>query len=167
MDQFNFWLLPLVAFIPLIVGSIWYNPKVFGNAWMKSAEISEERTRTGNMLKIFGLTYLFSLLGAYIITPATVHQLSVTQLFFMDPAMSDVGSAISRDMSSFLDTYGERHRTFGHGVIHGVEFALFAGLVMLGVPALFERRPFKYTMIHVGFWMLCFGLMGGILCAYL
>ena len=167
MDLFNFWLLPLVAFIPLIIGSIWYNPKVFGNAWMKYAEISEERAQSGNMLKIFGLTYLFSLLGAYIVSPASVHQLSVTQLFFMDPAMADATSAMSQDMNAFLETYGDRHRTFGHGVIHGVEFALFTGLVMIGVPSLFERRPFKYTMIHTGYWMISFGLMGGILCAYL
>jgi hypothetical protein len=31
----NFLAVPLAAVIPILVGMIWYNPKVFGNAWMK------------------------------------------------------------------------------------------------------------------------------------
>ena len=30
------------ALIPTIVGFIWYNPKVMGEAWMKAAEMTEE-----------------------------------------------------------------------------------------------------------------------------
>ena len=67
MEQPNLWILPVAAIIPLALGFIWYNPKVFGNAWMKAAEISEERAKSGNMLKIFGLTYLFSLFAAYVL----------------------------------------------------------------------------------------------------
>ena len=167
MDQFNFWLLPIAALVPLVIGSVWYHPSVFGKIWMRTAEISEERAQSGNMLKIFGLTYLFSLFGAYILMMVTVHQSAIFQLFFMDPAMNDTSSEYSQYVANFMEIYGDRHRSFGHGVIHGAELALMLGLVMIGIPSLFERRPFKYTLVHVGYWVVCFALMGGILCAYL
>lgn len=166
MEQPNWWLIPVVALLPLVIGSIWYNPKVFGNAWMKAADISEERASSGNMFKIFGLTYLFCILGTYILTISVVHQSAVFQLFMGEPSLSDPNSTFSVFMNDFMTTYGDRHRTFGHGVIHGIELALLLGLTFIGVPSLFERRPFKYTMLHVGYWTLCFGIMGGILCAY-
>jgi hypothetical protein len=166
MEQPNWWLIPAVALIPLVVGSIWYNPKVFGNAWMRTAEISEERASSGNMAKILGLSYLFCLFGAYILSTTAVHQSAVMQLFFGDPAMNDPASSISVFLNDFMNTYGSRHRTFGHGLIHGMELALMLGLCLIGVNSMFERRPFKYVIIHVGFWMLSFGLMGGLLCQY-
>jgi hypothetical protein len=167
MDQFNFWLLPVVAFIPLIIGAIWYNPSVFGKAWMRSAEITEERAQSGSMIKIYGLAYLFGLLGAYILMFTTVHQTAMYQLFFMDPALEDPASAYSQLISNFMSEYGDRHRTFSHGLVHGSELAFVMGLVMIGIPSLFERRPWQYTLIHLGYWVLCFALMAGCLSAFL
>jgi len=40
------------------------------------------------------------------------------------------------------------------------------GLGMIGITALNEQRPMKYMWIHVIFWVLCGGLMGGVLCAF-
>lgn len=51
MEQPNWWLIPVVALLPLVIGSIWYNPKVLGKAWMQAADISEERASSGNMIK--------------------------------------------------------------------------------------------------------------------
>lgn len=166
MEQPNWWIFLLTALVPLVLGFIWYHEKVFGNVWMRTAEISEERAQSGNMIKIFGLTYVFSILACYILAMITVHQSAIFQLFFMDPAFNESGSQMLTDATEFMDKYGGRHRSFGHGVIHGMEAALLLGLTFIGIPALFERRPFKYTMIHVGFWMACFGIMGGIICQY-
>jgi len=166
MQHFNFLIIPLAALVPLVVGAVWYNPAVFGKTWIKAAEISEERSTSGNMIKIFALTYLFSLFAAYLLSFATVHQLSVVQLFFMDPALADPSSEFSTFTADYMERFGSRHRSFGHGVIHGVENGLLFSLAMIGIPALFERRSWKYTLVHVGFWALCFGLMGGILCQF-
>lgn len=83
-----------------------------------------------------------------------------------EPSLNDPNSAFSVFINDFMTNYGDRHRTFGHGIIHGIELSLLLGLTFIGVQSLFERRPFKYTMIHVGYWVVCFGIMGGILCAY-
>ena len=149
MVQPNWWLIPLVAFIPLIIGFIWYNPKVFGLAWLRSAEITEERAQSGNMLKIFGVTYLFSILAAYMLAMITVHQSGMVQLFLFDDIIKDSSSEAAKLLTSLMENYGDRHRTFGHGIIHGLEAGLFFGLPMIGISTLFERRPFKYAFIHI------------------
>ena len=166
MEQPNWWILLVAALIPLALGSVWYNPKVFGKLWMKSANITEEEAMSGNKLKIFGLTYLFSIFAAYMLSVLSVHQSAMFQLFFGDPAMEDPSSETVMYLTNFIETYGDVHRTFTHGIIHGMEAGLLMGLPLIGISALFERRPAKYTLIHVGFYMLCFALMGGVICTY-
>ncbi len=166
MEQPNWWILVICAFIPLVTGAIWYNPAVFGKAWLSNAGITIEHARAGNKLKIFGFTYLFSLFAAYMLALFSVHQSSIIQLFLGDPALLDSTSAISQFVNEALTTYGDRHRTFSHGIIHGLELGLMLGLPMIGIHSLFERRSFKYILIHVGYWMITFAIMGAIICVY-
>ena len=50
--EINFLAIIAAAISALVVGFIWYNPKVFGNAWMQAAGMSEEKIKGGNMAKI-------------------------------------------------------------------------------------------------------------------
>ena len=61
--EINMWAFPVAALIPLVIGSIWYNPKVFGAAWLKASGLTDEQARGGNMALIFGLSYVFALLS--------------------------------------------------------------------------------------------------------
>jgi fluoride ion exporter CrcB/FEX len=66
-DNIN-WLAVIVAGISsFIVGGIWYARPVFGNAWMKENQLTEEQIKSGNKGKIFGFTFLFSVLMAFIL----------------------------------------------------------------------------------------------------
>ena len=56
----NFYAILVAAVAAMILGMIWYNPKVFGAIWMKEIGMSEEKARSGNLLKIFGFAFLFS-----------------------------------------------------------------------------------------------------------
>jgi hypothetical protein len=54
--EMNWIAIAVSALLPLVVGAIWYNPKVLGKAWMQASGVTEEQVQTGNMLVIFGLT---------------------------------------------------------------------------------------------------------------
>ena len=51
--------------ISLILGFVWYHPKVFGTAWMKETGLTEEKIQSGNMPVTFALTFLITMYMAY------------------------------------------------------------------------------------------------------
>ena len=60
------WLAMLVgALSTFVLGCIWYNPKVFGTAWMKGVSMTDEDAKKGNMPMVFGVSFLMSFVLAY------------------------------------------------------------------------------------------------------
>ncbi len=54
-----------------------------------------------------------------------------------------------------------------HGAFHGALVGgLFMALPVLTTNALFEQKNFKYIAINAGYWIICLGLMGGIVAAW-
>ena len=57
------WFAVLVGGISaLILGGVWYSPALFGNAWMKENNLTVDDIKKGNKGKIFGWSFLLSLL---------------------------------------------------------------------------------------------------------
>jgi hypothetical protein len=46
--------------VTFVVGFVWYNPKVFGTAWMRESGMTEEKAKSGNMGKVFGSAFFMS-----------------------------------------------------------------------------------------------------------
>ena len=63
----------LAGLIPMILGFVWYHPKVFGNAWMKSLGFTEETMKEGNMALTMGLATLCSIFLAWRINGYASH----------------------------------------------------------------------------------------------
>jgi hypothetical protein len=56
------WIAVLVAGISaFVLGGVWYSPALFGKAWMKENDLTEEKIKSGNKGKIFGLAFLLTL----------------------------------------------------------------------------------------------------------
>lgn len=53
------------ALSTFLLGGLWYSPILFGKAWQRECNISDEELKNGNMAKIFGLSLLFSVIMAY------------------------------------------------------------------------------------------------------
>jgi hypothetical protein len=57
------WIAVLVAGISaFVLGGAWYSPALFGKAWMKENNLTEEKIRSGNKAKIFGLALVLTLI---------------------------------------------------------------------------------------------------------
>ncbi len=165
----NFLILFLAALVPMATGFTWYNPKVFGNAWMKASGITEDKMKGSNMGAVYGVAFLLSFVLAFAIQFMVIHQWAIYSIFAGaddHAAMSDPNSALSLYVKDFMEKYGHNFRTFKHGAFHGVLGGFTIALPILGTNALFERKGFKYIAINVGYWMLTMGLMGGIICAF-
>ncbi|HWY37497.1 MAG TPA: DUF1761 domain-containing protein [Bacteroidia bacterium] len=162
------WYVPFIAaLIPMIMGFIWYNPKTFGKAWMKAADISEDKMKGANMGLIFGLAYFFSLLMAMALVTVTIHQAHIYSVFAGNPDFKTEGSETQLMVKGLMEKCGTNFRTFKHGAFHGTLAGIFTGLPIIGTNALFERKGFKYIAINAGFWIVCMALMGGVICAML
>jgi hypothetical protein len=160
--EINFIALLLAAIVTLVVGFIWYNPKVFGTIWMKENNLTQEELRTGNMLKIFGFTYIFSVMITMTLMSLTIHQSGAVGMVG-GPQM--IASA-KPSFQAFMTDYGMAYRTFKHGALHGFISGLFFAFPVIGINGLFERKSWKYIFIHAGYWIVTLTLMGGIVCAF-
>jgi len=160
--EINFIALLLAGLVTLVVGFIWYNPKVFGTIWMKENNFTQEQLRTGNMLKIFGLTYVFSVMITMTLMSLTIHQSGAVGMVGGPPLIDSAKPSFA----AFMADYGTAYRTFKHGALHGSISGLFFALPVIGINGLFERKSWKYILIHAGFWIVTLTLMGGIVCGF-
>ncbi len=55
----------VAALSAFLVGGLWYSPLLFAKAWMNESGITEEQIQSGNMVKIFGLAFVFILVMAF------------------------------------------------------------------------------------------------------
>ncbi|TGL60384.1 DUF1761 domain-containing protein [Leptospira ognonensis] len=156
----------LTALIPLTIGFIYYHPKAFGNAWMKTSGLTEESLKKGNFPIILLLCYVFSLFLAMALTGIVIHQNHIYSILINEPGLKEEGSVLFNYVADFMSKYGTNFRTFKHGAFHGALSGIFLALPIVGINALFERREWKYTAIHVGYWTLTLALMGGVICQF-
>lgn len=160
-----FALCAITAFIPLILGFLWYNPKTFGNAWMKAAGVTPESGKGMNMPLVFGLTYLFGFFISFVLSSIVIHQGGLFGL--MQPEMNnpDAPGAIDA-LKAAAAPFEHKFRTFRHGAIHGTITGLFLITPVMAINAMFERKGFKYVLINAGYWILSCILIGGVLCQF-
>lgn len=125
----------LAVLCPTIVGFIYYHKAVFGNQWMASIGMTEEKAKEANMGLVFGLCFVMSILIA----------------FFMLGFCNGPG----QDVPEF--------DTFKHGAAHGLIVSLFLLVPTSITNGLYEQRSWKNMIITAGYWIITLSLMGGIL----
>lgn len=164
----NIFLHSLVAALaPLIIGFIWYNPKVFGTAWMNSIGKTPEQLREGsNFAKMMILTYVFSLLVALFMNGMVVHQYGIFSLLANNPESQLPGANIELMLNGQSIAWKDSFRTFGHGAFHGTLAGIFLAIPIVGLNAIYERRGAKYIFINAGYWTVSMAIMGGIICGW-
>jgi Protein of unknown function (DUF1761) len=133
------WVAVLVAGISaFVIGGVWYSPGLFGRAWMKDNNLSEEEIKKGNKGKIFGFTLIFSLLMAVNLA-----------MFLKDPDSLDYGTRtnITWGMTS--------------GFLAGIwTFCAIA------IHSLFELKSWRLIFINGGYTIVALVLMGAIIGAW-
>lgn len=137
------WLAVLVAGISsFVVGGIWYSPGLFGKAWMKDNNFTQEQIKTGgNKGKIFGFTFIFSLVMA-----------ANLGMFLVDaPSTCPEGCGIKTDLA------------------WGATAGFLAGIwtfCAIAIHSLFEMKPWRLILINGFYSLVSLMLMGAIIGAW-
>lgn len=76
MSSINWVAVIVAAVLNFGLGGLWYSPMLFGKAWQAENKLSDEDLKRGNMAKIFGFSFLWSLvmstnLGMFLADPKT------------------------------------------------------------------------------------------------
>ncbi len=62
----NYLAVVVAAVSSFVLGGLWYAPFLFGRAWMRETGLDEDDLKSRNMALVFGLSFVLSLLGAFI-----------------------------------------------------------------------------------------------------
>jgi len=142
MDINPNWVALFVASLStLVVGFIWYNPKVFGTIWMNEIGMTEEKAKKANMPLVFGLSVVLAFLISF----------TLMMMVMTGGGPGDMQHGIEQNM------------TFKHGAFHGALLGIFVLLPVIVINGLYEQRSFKYMMVVAGYWIVSFAIMGGII----
>ena len=154
----NYLAILVAALSSFVVGFIWYNPKVFGTIWMNEIGMTDEKAKQGNMVKIFGFTFLFALMFAFMMPTITNHQIGALQLAG--------GNENDEAFLAYMQVHGEMFRSFKHGALHGLIAGIFLALPIVATNSLFEQKSWKYTFVTAGYWVVVMTVMGAIICGW-
>jgi hypothetical protein len=137
------WLAVLVAGISsFVVGGIWYSPGLFGKAWMKDNNFTEEQIKNGgNKGKIFGFTLIFSLLMA------------ANLGMFLADSPADCPAACAQ------------HTDLTFGAMAGFLAGIWT-FCAIAIHSLFELKPWRLILINGFYSLVSLTLMGAIIGAW-
>jgi hypothetical protein len=128
MPQVNLVAVLVCGVASLALGAIWYSPFLFAKAWQRAAGLSDEQAKSGNMAMIFGLTFVLSLIAAYVFGMFLGHAM---------PLAGSVGAGFAAGLcwvaAAFGINYLFERRPRGlwliNGGYHTLQFTLF-GLIL-------------------------------------
>jgi ABC-type Fe3+ transport system permease subunit len=120
----------LAALSTMVVGSVWYMPKAFGNTWMKLAKVDPKKA-DNSATKAIIVTLIVSFISAYVLA----HVIYLANSFFGNSLLQD---ALTTAFWAWLGFTAARFIT------HDA----------------FEGRPIKLTALNVAHEFVTFMVMG-------
>lgn len=140
------WIPVLVAtLMPMVIGFIYYHPKVMGGIWMRANGLTPEMVGNGPKPIMYLVTIVLSFMLAF-----------WCRLQFMDIHQTSLN----------FDGTPKDWVTFRHGVAHGLFYGLLVILPIFGTNAIFEKRSLSYVMVNVGYWTITLAAVCAIVCGW-
>ncbi len=129
----NFLAVFVSAVVAMVIGFVWYHPKVFGTMWLKYIRMTEKETKEMNMGKSYGIMFVGALVTAYVMAHF---------LFY-----SNAQTALDGVKTGFWLWLGFVATT-------GLGDVLFGGKL---------KKPWGMYLIQMGHYLADFAILGAIL----
>jgi Protein of unknown function (DUF1761) len=143
--EFNWYAMALATLMPMIIGFIYYHPKVLGGVWMRANGFTLESVGQG---------------------PKPILMVACLVLSFMLTFWCRVQFADPHQTSIDFDGNPRDWVTFQHGVAHGFAYTLFVVFPILGTMAVFEKKSLSWVLVNVGYWLLTLMAICAIVCGW-
>lgn len=154
----NIYVIAGTALIPFLFGYIWFHPKAFGGeVWYDAARLTGSDRSEVSKGKLL-LTLILNFLIAFGLYNLTVHQSGVFGMLNADTSLYSNSS-----VATFMAEFGTSGLNFKHGLFHGFSSAILFVIPILGYVTIFEKKSFKYFLIYLFYWLICFMLICGVL----
>ncbi|MBC7778358.1 MAG: DUF1761 domain-containing protein [Phycisphaerae bacterium] len=144
-QQINWWAQIVAALMPMVIGFIYYHPKVLGGVWMRANGMTKESMGTGPKPIMYLLATVLAFMLAF-----------WCRLQFMDIHQTSLN----------FDGTPKDWVTYRHGIAHGIFYGLLVVLPIVGTNAIFERRSLTYVLVNVGYWTLTLAAICAIVCGW-
>jgi Protein of unknown function (DUF1761) len=161
MIKFNYLVILISSCIPLIVGAIWYNPRLFGQKTEPN-----NGNKQGHKPMIYLLTFILSIMYSVTISFQVIHQLHFQSMFFNEVGFLNGEGNAFKDFEFIMAAYKNNFRSFGHGAFHGLLNGLFILLPLFAINGMFEGKTWRYIVTTWGYWTTCGVIMGAIICQF-
>lgn len=148
----------LIAFIPLMIAYIWYHPKLGMTNWAGEPNLPKLRPLQILWAFILSITIVYGYINL------VIHQMGFYELFFTD--IMKGSTEAQQIVDEFLAKYGDKHRSFGHGVFHGAINAVVFALPFIGFHALLGQKSSKFIWLHFLYWLITSMIIGGLIAAF-
>lgn len=142
METVNFGAIAVAALMPMLVGFLYYHPKLAGKPWMEANGFTLESLGKGPKPILYGVALL----------------LSVMLSMFVASNVTGPGQETAPDGHSYV--------TFQHGIVHGIVMTLMFVIPVLGTMGIFEKKSLKWVIVNAGYWLITLSIMAGILSAW-
>lgn len=130
MPEISYIAVIVAAVASFLLGGLWYSPVLFGKVWQRESGVTDEQLKTGNMVKILGLSLVLALLAAWMFAT------------FLGPRPSlafGLGAGFSAGLfwvaASFGINYLFERRSFKlfciNGGYHTLQFTIIGGVISL------------------------------------
>ena len=166
----NFNAILVASFIPMIIGLLWYSPIIMGLTYKTALDEGDfDGKKRSSLLNQKPITLIIvsiicGFLIAFNLSSITIHQMGIGSTLLGEPGFDKGEGEAFELMKTFMEKYGHKFRSFGHGALHGAISACTYIMPILGLITLREGRSFKYFLVHALYWLLCLVLMGGLIC---
>jgi len=155
----NLLIVVATGLIPMILGMVWYNPSLFGTAWLNETGMTQDDMKANQKPLKFLLGFICNVLLAFGLFTLVTHEFSILGLVGGDPELLKPGTT----GGAFLAEYGGSFARFSHGAVHGIFATILVAIPFIGHQCLWSGKSFKFFLIDVGFWLVCMVLMGGVI----
>jgi len=143
-----------------VIGWFWYHPK---SVVAKAIGIKTKIKSQFGFVRLLCL-FILSIGFVYGYMNMIIHQLGFYELFFTDIMLGKSGA--QELVSDFMSEYGEKHRHFGHGLLHGTINAFLFALPIIALFTILENETFKYLLFHFLYWLVTSLIIGGLISVF-